>query len=252
MPYLRRLSAAAIGEDRARLVFEEGKPSALTRLEHAPADALVALLVDEPVQIIGAILSRISPPTAAAVIAALPADRQAAVVAHVGRMTEVPASVLEDMAAAVAAALPSDEAATTISVDGVSRAAEILKATGKDTSLAILGALQEADSGLADDVRQAMFTFEDLVRLDARAMRELLREVSTERLVIALKGAPETVLTAVLAGLSSRAATLIRDDLEALPPVKRAEVERARTELVQAALRLEAEGKIVIGGEGDE
>jgi flagellar motor switch protein FliG len=249
MPYLRRLSAAAIGEDRARAVFEEGTPSAMTRLEHASADALAGLLADEPLQLAGAIISRLNAPVAAAVIASMEPERQAAVVAHVGRMTEVPAGVLEEMAAAIAAALPSDEAATIVSVDGVARAAEILNAAGKEASTAILNGVAAVDSHLADDVRQAMFTFDDLVRLDARAMREVVREIPAERMTIALKGASDAVMRAVMAGLSSRAAELIRDDLEAMGSVRRAEIEKARTEVVSAVLRLEADGKITLGEE---
>ncbi len=249
MPYLRRLSAAAIGEERARAVFEDGSPSALTLLEHAPPDALATLLSDEPLQLAGAIIARLSAPVAASVLGSMTPERQAAVVAHVGRMTEVPAGVLDEMAAALAAALPSDEAATIVSVDGVARAAEILNACGKDASSTILADLANVDSVLADDVRQAMFTFDNLVRLDARAMREVVRETPAERLTIALKGASDVVVNAVFAGLSSRAAELIRDDLEALGAIRKSEIEKARTEVVQAVLRLAADGKISLGDE---
>ena len=90
---------------------------------------------------------------------------------------------------------------------------------------------------------------EDLQRLDAKAMRELLREVPTERLTLALKGASEGVTQAIFRGLSSRAADLIRDDLELLGSVRRAEIEKARVEVVQVALRLEADGRIDLGRE---
>jgi flagellar motor switch protein FliG len=247
LPYLRRLSAGALGEDRARALFEDGAPHPIARLEHAPADAVGALLGEEPAQVAGAILSRLSPPVAAAVLATMDAERQASVVGHVGRMTEVPAPVLEDMAAAVAAALPSEDASTLVSVDGVSRAAEILNACGKNASSAILTALGDSDAELATQVRQAMFTFEDLVQVDARSMRELLREVPVDRLTVALKGASDGVMQAVFAGLSSRAAELIRDDLEVLAGLRKSEVEKARVEVVQVALRLDSEGKISLG-----
>jgi flagellar motor switch protein FliG len=251
MPYLRRLSAAAIGEERTHAVFEDGTPSALTRLEHAPADALAALLADEPLQVAGAIIARLSAPVAAAVLASMPPERQAAVVAHVGRMTEVPAGVLEEMAAAIVSALPSDEAATIVSVDGVARAAEILNAFGKQASSLVLSTLDNVDAALAQEVREAMFTFDDLVRLDARAMRELVREVPGDRLTIALKGASEEILRAIFAGLSQRAAETVRDDIETLGSIRRADIEKARAEIVQAALRLEADGKISLRSDED-
>ena len=250
--YLRKLSVGALGEDRARAVFEDGVPSPLARLEAAPADAVGSLLADEPPQVAGAILSRLAPAVAASVLAALPTDRQAAVIGHVGRMTEVPAAVLEDMAAAVASALPSQDATTLVSVDGVSKAAEILNACGKQASLDILQSLGDSDGELADQVRQAMFTFDDLSRLDPRAMRELLREVPSERLTVALKGAGDAVIAAIFAGLSSRAAELIRDDLEVLGNLRKSEVEKARAEVVSVALKLESDGKIDLGrGDGE-
>jgi flagellar motor switch protein FliG len=107
--------------------------------------------------------------------------------------------------------------------------------------------MEQADTAIATQVRQAMFTFEDLRRLDAKSMRELLREVPTERLTLALKGASDELLQAVFAGLSSRAADLIRDDLELLGNVRKSEVDRARLEVVQIALQLEDDGKLDLG-----
>jgi flagellar motor switch protein FliG len=249
VPYLRRLSAEALGEERASAVFDEAPPNPIARIEHAPIDVVCALLAEEPPQIAGALLSKLAAPVAASILASMDPERQAAVIAHVGRMTEVPASALEDMAAALAAALPSSEARAVLSVDGVTRAAEILKACGKESSVAILGSLEAVDGNLAADVRKAMFTFDDLARLDARAMRELLREVPTDRLTVALKGASVRVSSAVFAGLSARAAELIRDDLDVLGNVRKAEVEKARAEIVEIALRLEAEGKLDLSSE---
>jgi flagellar motor switch protein FliG len=251
LSYLRRLSVGSLGEERAREVFEGGVTSPLARLEGAPPDAVGALLANEPPQLAAAILARIEPSAAAAVLASMPMERQSAVVAHVGRLTELPAKAVEDIASALANELPTADAATLVSVDGLAKAAEMLNAAGREVSLAILQGIEAQDSALAAEVRQAMFTFEDLRRLDSRAMREVLREVATERLTIALKGASNEVLTAVLAGLSSRAAELIKDDLALLGKVRKSDIDAARKEIVEATLRLEAEGKIDTGREGD-
>jgi flagellar motor switch protein FliG len=96
-----------------------------------------------------------------------------------------------------------------------------------------------------------MFTFDDLRRLDPKSMRELLRELPGERLTLALKGASPELADAVFAGLSSRAAELIKDDLEVLGRVKKSEVEAARREIVEAALRLESEGRVDLGRDGE-
>lgn len=249
LPYLRRLSAGALGEERARDVFEDGVTSPLARLENAPPDTVASLLATEPPQLVAAILARLDASNAASILASMSVDRQTTVVAHVSRMTELPAKVLEDVATALANELPAEDAATLVSVDGVAKAADLLNAAGREASTAILKELEQRDDALAKTVRQAMFTFADLRRLDARAMRELLREVSTERLTIALKGAPPEVVEAVFAGLSARAAELVRDDLELLRKVPTRDLEAARREVVDVALRLESEGRLDLGRE---
>lgn len=249
LPYLRRLSTSALGEERARQVFEDGVASPLARLEHAPPDAVTALLENEPPQMAAAILVMLDPKAAATILASMPAERQTTVVRHVSQLTELPARVVDDVAAALANELPTSDATTLVSVDGIAKAAELLNAAGKETSTAILSSLEAEEKELAMEVRQAMFTFEDLVRLDPRAMRELLREVPSDRLTLALKGASTALLNAVFAGLSSRAADLMKDDLELLGKVRKSEVEAARKEIVEAALKLEADGRIQLRSE---
>lgn len=248
--YLRRLSAKSLGEERARAVFEDGAAqSPLAKLEAAAPEDVAALLANEPPQLAAAILSMLEPNAAAEILTALGDERQAAIVKQVSRMTQLPASVLEDVASALAAALPSPDATELMVVDGVAKAAELLNATGKTASSTILATLEAEDPELAGIVRQAMFTFDDLARLDSRAMRNLLREVATDRLTIALKNAPEDVLEAVFRGLSSRAGDLIRDDLENMGHVRKADIETARKEVLEVALRLEAAGTISLGRE---
>jgi flagellar motor switch protein FliG len=251
LPYLRRLTVGALGEPRAREVFEDGVTSPLARLEAAPPDAVASLLANEPPLLAGALLARLDPSTAARVLAAMPEERQAAVLERVGMVTELPAGALEDIASALASDLPSADAETLISIDGVAKAAEILNAAGRGSSVAILQRLEEQAPELAERVRLAMFTFDDLARVDPRNMRLLVREVPTERLTVALKGAGDAVVAAVFAGLSQRAAELLRDDLEILGNVKRAEIEKARTEIITIALRLESDGALDLG-RGDD
>jgi len=247
LPYLRKLSSGALGEERTRAVFEDGVTSPLTRLEHAKPEDVAALLEAEPPQLAAAILSVLSPRAASPILFAMTEERQAAVIKNVGRMTQVPASVLEDVAAALADGLPTSDAATLVSVDGVAKAAELLNSTGKTGQELILGFLDTEDPDLANDVRQAMFTFDDLGKIPSKQMRVLLREIQGDRLVIALKGASDLVIEALLAGLSSRAAALVRDDLETMQNVKKADVLAARREIVSIALRLESEGQLDLG-----
>lgn len=249
--YLRRLSAGALGEERARVVFEGTPTSPIAKLEAAPAEDVASLLSSEPPQLAAAVLSMMSARAAAEILAAMGDEQKGRLVKHVSLMKKLPQSVLEDVAAALAAALPDDSAASVVALDGVAKAAEMLNASGKSASLAILATIEAEDGELAAAVRTAMFTFDDLGRLDARAMRNLLRELATDKLTIALKGASPDLLAAVFRGLSSRAAELIRDDLETMSNIRKADVEQARKEIIEIALRLESEGKISLGREDD-
>lgn len=250
--YLQRLSASALGEERTRAVFEDATTtSPFERLESASADDVAALLANEPPQLAAAILSMLQPASAAEILMAIGPEKQAAILKQVSKITQLPVSVLEDVATALAAALPESGGDAQLVVDGIAKAAELLNASGKTASTTILATLEVDDPDLAATVRSAMFTFEDLERLDARAMRALLRDVPTERLTIALKNAPAGLLESVFRGLSQRAAELIRDDLENMGAVRKAEIEAARKEIVDVALRLDAAGTINLGSEDE-
>lgn len=251
MGYLRRLTAGALGEDRARRVFEGTREDPLDRLSGARPEVVATLLAGESPQLVGLLLSRLAPPAAAGILAAMPPDRQAAVVDRVSRMTQVPDGVIQVVAAALVAELPSSDAEVLVGVDGVNAAAQILNASAKDASRDLLQRLEEVEPDLAHQVRLAMFTFEDLVRVDPRSMRALLREVPAERLTVALKGAPDALCEAIFRGLSQRAVELLRDDLEILGHLRKSDVEKARVEIVEIALRMEAEGALDLG-RGDE
>lgn len=251
LPYLRRLTRSAlqgVPDEPVELDLE----GPLQRLETAPPEAVAALLAEETDQLIAAILARLDPKRAAPILEALPPDRVATILMRMTKMTDLPVTILDDVAAAIAAELPQTTSDVSESLDGVKRAADILNSGGRHMSMSILEVIEEKQPELARDMRLAMFTFVDLGRLDAKSMRTLLREVPTERLTIALKGAPLEVLDAIFLGLSERAAALIRDDLEVLGKVRKTEVEGARQEVVQVALRLEADGVLDLGRGGDE
>jgi flagellar motor switch protein FliG len=249
--YLRRLTAGALGEDRARAVFEGGAQSPLDRLEAARPEMLATLLEREPPQLVAAVLAQLEPQKAAASLGELPLERQHLVIDRVGRLTQLPAGALEDVASALVGELPGADTEALISIDGVASAAQILNASTQDSARQLLQQLEDVEPDLAQRVRLAMFAFDDLARLDPKTMRTLLREVPTERLTIALKNASEAVMTAIFAGLSSRAAELMRDDLELIGHVRKSEIQKAREEVVEIALRLEAEGTIDLGRGGE-
>jgi flagellar motor switch protein FliG len=249
--YLRRLTAGALGEERARAVFEGGAQSPLDRLEAARPEMLATLLEREPPQLVAAVLAQIDPAKAAAILAVMTPERQHAVVDRVGRLTQLSAGALEDVASALVGELPSSDTESLISIDGIASAAQILNASSQESARQLLQQIEDVEPEFAQRVRLAMFAFDDLARLDPKTMRTLLREVPTERLTIALKGASPAVCNAIFAGLSARASELMRDDLELIGNVRRSEVTKAREEVVEIALRLESEGTVDLGRGGD-
>jgi len=187
-----------------------------------------------------------------AVFETLNPEMQMAVLQRLGMMHEVPAGLLETVAAALSMELPPPETEAAISVDGVARAAALVRKLGKDTAAEMLVRLTDENGELANLVRQAMFTFEDLKNVDKRALRTLLKEVQTDRLVLALKTASDPLKQHIFNSMSTRAADLVRDDLEALGSVRLADVEAAQREIVELALMLESNGSITLWSESDD
>jgi len=135
---------------------------------------------------------------------------------------------------------------------GISSVANILNQMDKIKEGEILGALEEMNPELAEKIKQLMFTFEDLVKLDNKSVQSLLKEIASEELAIALKGASDTIKEKIFSNMSERASAMLKEDLEAMGPVRLSEVGQAQTKIALTAKRLEAEGKIIITGENEK
>jgi len=121
---------------------------------------------------------------------------------------------------------------------------------GQGADRVILTGIEQTDSDMAEEIRKSMFTFEDLVNLDGRTLQTILREINNDQLTLALKSASDGLKEAIFQNISSRAAEMIQDDLEAMGPVKLSEVEAMQQVIVKVALKLEEEEKILIPGRG--
>ena len=249
--YLRRLTSRALGETRSQEIFTGTPQTGLDRIASADPASVAALLEHEHPQLAAAIISQLEPGRAARIFQALSAAAQAPIITRLGAMTEVPAGMLEGVAAALAAELPPPEAEAAMSVDGIARAAGLLRKVTKEQAAELLDGLGDDGSELAQLIRHAMYTFEDMKALDPRALRTILKEVQQDRLVLALKTASEALKERIFASMSSRAAELLRDDLATLGGVRLADVEAAQLQIVETAMRLESEGQISLGGDED-
>jgi flagellar motor switch protein FliG len=242
--YLRKLAGRALGEPTAQQIFLETEASALQRLAQAEPTALASVMETEHPQLVAAILSQLDNEKAARVLENLPEAARPAILERLGTMSEVPASLLEDVASALSAELPVTTSGAVMEVNGIARSAALVRRLGRETGEALLGTIEEGNSELAGEIRKAMYTFEDLNALDARALRSLLESVPVERLTMALKTASETLRTHIFASMSKRAAERIKEDMEIMGGVRLSDVEAAQREIVEVALRLDAEGTI--------
>jgi flagellar motor switch protein FliG len=242
--YLRKLTGRAMGEVKASEIFVDQQESALERLAAAEPAAIASVMENEHPQLVAAILSQLDNEKAARVLEQLPEASRSQVLERLGTMTEIPSALLEEVATALSAELPTSQKDTVRTVDGIARSAALVRRMGRETGEALLGTLEEGNQELATEIRRAMYTFEDLSVLDARALRSLLEAVPVEKLTMAMKTASQSLVTHIFTSMSKRAAERIKEDMEVMGGVRLADVEAAQREIVEVALRLDAEGTI--------
>ena len=242
--YLRRLAGRAMGEVKASEIFVDQQETALDRLVAAEPSAIASVMEHEHPQLVAAILSQLDNEKAARVLEQLPEASRSQVLERLGTMTEIPSALLEEVAAALSAELPTSQKDTVRAVDGIARSAALVRRMGRETGEALLGTLEEGNQELATEIRRAMYTFGDLSVLDARALRSLLEAVPVEKLTMAMKTASESLRNHIFTSMSKRAAERIKEDMEVMGGVRLADVEGAQREIVEVALRLDAEGTI--------
>ncbi len=251
--FFRRVAAKALGEDKAQDIFGDRPLTKVDRVAQAPNETLAGLLEKEDPQLTAALLSQFTPEKAAAIVELLPEEERPAVLTRLGAMTQVPSDLVEEIANALIAELPDSASGNRVPVDGVSHSAALVRSLSKETCELLLGDVEAENEVLAAEIRQAMYSFEDLKLIDARSMRELLKAVPGDRLTLALKTASDSLTTHIFSGMSKRAAERIKEDLALLGSVRLADVEAAQKEVVEVALRLDAEGTLSLGsGGGDD
>jgi flagellar motor switch protein FliG len=247
----------ALGEDRARSILggvnlNQGGGRALESLELVDAKSLSAFLVSEHPQTVAVILSHLEPEKKSEVLRRLPETLQAEVVLRMANLEHVAPELISEIDAVLKRELSSMSTVEQSALGGVQPVAEMLNVMDKNTESAIMSRLEEKDPLLAEEIRKLMFVFDDIVKIDDRGIQTLLKEVPNDRLLLSLKTASEEIKTKVFKNLSQRAADMLRDDLNNMGPSRLSDVEGAQQEVVNAARRLEAEGKILIARGGSE
>jgi flagellar motor switch protein FliG len=213
---------------------------------------LANLLVNEHPQTIALLLVHMKYQNAAEVVQSLPENVQGEVIVRIADLDAVPKEIVTEIQEVLEEQLSSVGRASDESLGGIATAAEILNHLDHKTENAILERIETERGELAEEIRQSMFVFEDLIQLDDRSIRALLKEISNDELMLALRTTSEELKGKIFSNVSQRAAQMIREDLEVMGPVKLKDVEQAQLNIIKTARRLAEEGKIVLGGKGGE
>jgi flagellar motor switch protein FliG len=248
----------ALGEERARAILggvnvNTGGARTLESLEMVDAKSLSNFLLNEHPQTVAVVLAHLEPEKKGEVLKRLPEALQSEVVLRMANLEHVAPELIADIDQVLKKELSSMSTVEQAALGGVQPVAEMLNVMDKNTETSIMSRLEEKDPLLAEEIRKLMFVFDDIAKIDDRGIQTLMKEVPNEKLLLALKTASEDIKNKIFKNISARAAEMLREDLANMPPSKLSDVEGAQQEIVNAARRLEAEGKIVIarGGEGD-
>ncbi len=254
--YVRSVLKRALGEDKASLLIDRilqgGDVTGIESLKWMDPLSVAELLRNEHPQIMAAILVHLDVEQVAGILKHLTARTRNEVMLRIATLEGIQPAALKDLNEVLFQALAGGDKVRKSSLGGVKTAAEIINLVGTQIETAMIEAIREHDDDLAQKIVDKMFTFEDLVKLDGKSVQLVLREVSSETLLVSLKGATAGVRDMVLANMSSRAAAALRDDLESRGPLRLSEVEAQQKEILKVVRRLVDEGTVVIGGGGDD
>ena len=254
---VRKLLEAALGAEQAESVISNlsvpTEEAGIETLRILDAKTIANFLKNEHPQTIALILAHLEPEKSSDVLSYLSETIRGEVAYRMATLDRIPPGVINDLDTILGNELAASGSGQSQMVGGVASVAELLNHVDKANENLIISKIEELNPELADNIRQLMFTFDDLIFVDDRGIQLILREVSNEELTIGLKGAGDEVREKLFKNLSERAAAMIKEDLEAMGPVRLSDVEKAQQNIVRIAKRLEDEGKIIIarGGGGD-
>ena len=254
--YVKNVLKKALDEDKANLlidrILQNGDISGIEGLKWMDAASIGEMLRQEHPQIVAAVLVHLDSDQAAAVLKTFPERQRNEVLVRIATLDGIQPSALKDLSEVMGRMVTGGEQARMAPLGGVKTAAEMINLLGTTIETAALDYIREADNDLAQRVMDNLFTFDDLMRVDDRGIQALLKEVQSESLVVALKGAKPELRERVLKNMSTRAAETLSEELDARGPVRVSEVETEQKEMLKIVRRLADEGQIVLSSGGDD
>ena len=254
--YVKNVLRKALGDDKANILIDRiltgGDVSGIESLRLMDPGSVAELLRNEHPQIVAAILVHLDLEQSSGILKCFAERQRNEVLVRIATLDGIQPSALRDLNEVMSSVLAGGDKLRKASLGGPKAAAEIINLMGTSIETSVLDYVREADNDLAQKIIDNMFTFDDLEKLEDAGIQALLKEVQSESLVVALKGATPEMREKVLKNMSKRAAETLREDLAARGPVRLSEVEAEQKEMLKVVRRLADEGQLVLGGGGDD
>lgn len=254
--YIRNMLVQALGEDKAGGILDRilvgGSTSGIDSLKWMDPRSVANAIQNEHPQIQAVVLSYLDPDRSASILINFPDKVRLDIIMRIASLESVQPDALKELNSILEKQFSGKGANPATNLGGTKTAAEIMNNLDSAIEAELMDSIKEVDEDLGEQIRDLMFVFDNLKEVDDRGIQALLREVSSELLILALKGADEELQEKIFGNMSKRAAELLRDDLEAKGPVRLSDVETAQKEILVIARRMAEEGEIQLGGGGEQ
>jgi len=254
--FVRKILEQALGPQKAELLLRELNTANYGDMVDVLSDmdgkTVANFLSQEHPQTIAVILAKLKPKQTSEIVGFLPQELQAEVVMRIADVDQVSPEILNEIDDVIRRELTAVGGVQRYKVGGVEKVVDMFNHFDRSREKQILDKLDVIKPPLAEVIRKHLFTFEDFVGLDDKGIQAIMREVSNDTLTLALKAATDDLKEKIFRNISSRAAEVIREDLEVMGPVRLSDVEKAQSEIIKIVRKMEEEGKIFIAGRGGD
>lgn len=254
--YIRKMLVTALGEDKANSLIDRillgGDTTGLDTLKWMDARSISDMIRNEHPQIQAIVIAYLDADQSAEILSFFPEKVRLDIMMRVASLDTVQPQALQELNDILEKQFSGNAASQTKAMGGYKVAAEIMNNLDGSIEAELMESIKEIDEDMGNQIQDLMFVFDNLKEVDDRGIQALLREVSSEVLVVALKGADEELKEKVFKNMSKRAAELLRDDLETKPPMRLADVEAAQKEILITARRMADAGEIMLGGSNEQ
>ncbi|MEA5114723.1 MAG: flagellar motor switch protein FliG [Geobacteraceae bacterium] len=254
--FVRKILEKALGPTKAEALLKELSVANFgdmtDMLANMDSKTIANFLSQEHPQTIAVVLAKLKAKQTSEIIGFLPQELQAEVVMRIADVDQVSPEIISDIEEVMRVELTSVGGVQRFKVGGVEKVVDMFNHFDRSREKQILDKLDMLKPPLAEVIRKHLFTFEDFVNLDDRGIQAIMREVSNDTLTLAMKTATDELKDKIFRNISSRAAEMIKEDLEVMGPVRLSDVERAQSEIIKIVRRMEEEGQLVIAGRGGD